>query len=423
MFVDFVKIYIKAGDGGDGAISFHREKYLPFGGPDGGDGGNGGDVVFLADDDLNTLSKFRYKRKFIAQNGENGKKNNCSGKNGEDVIIKVPKGTIIKNLETGMVVADVCFKEPIVVAKGGRGGWGNRRFKSSTRQSPSFSKPGLLGEELNLSLELKLLADVGLVGLPNAGKSSLVSAISSARPKVGNYQFTTLVPCLGVVNFSEDSSFVVADIPGLIEGASKGKGLGHTFLKHLQRCRLLLHLVDVSLDDDTADPIKNIKIIDDELFKFDEKLRQKKQILVASKIDVVSEKKLNAVKKYAKENDLMFFEISSYAKIGLNLLIKKLGEELTKIPNESFNDKLDFLYVKDKSFRSVFEVEKKDGIFYVSARWLLKILNTIDMQHFENLVYLQKVIKKSGIEKKLKEMNIKEGDVVNIEGYVFEYKE
>lgn len=327
MFVDLVEIFVKAGDGGDGAISFHREKYLPSGGPDGGDGGKGGDIVFVADRCLNTLSNFRFKKKFFAENGENGKKNNCTGRNGKDLIIKIPQGTIIKDKLTGQIIADVCDFEPVVVAKGGFGGKGNRHFATSKRQTPRFSKPGILGQEFWLNLELKFLADVGLVGFPNVGKSSLISAISSARPKVANYEFTTLVPFLGVCNFFKENSFTVADIPGLIKGASKGKGLGYRFLKHIERCRLILHIVDVSnfLD---SNPLEDFKTINQEMFNFSKILKEKKQFIVANKIDLKSEKKLSIIKNYAMENKIPFFEISVISKKGLNKLISAVSNEL-----------------------------------------------------------------------------------------------
>ncbi len=422
MFVDVAKIFVKAGDGGDGAISFHREKYMPFGGPDGGDGGKGADVILKADRNLNTLSNFRFKRKFIAQNGENGKKSNCFGKNGEDLIVKVPRGTIVKEQKTGKIMADICDFSPVVIAKGGRGGWGNSHFKSATRQKPTFAKPGLLGEEFELFLELKLLADVGLLGFPNVGKSTLISVISAARPKIGNYSFTTLVPNLGVVEGKNFNSFVVADVPGLIKGASFGKGLGHKFLKHLQRCRLLLHLVDVS-EFGVGEPIENIKIINKELELFDEELSQKKQIIVANKVDVCSDAKLEKLKNYAETENLELVLISAYAKKGINELINVITKNLEDLP---VMENYEVEFIRDDlnlSFREQFEVELKEGIFYVDAPWLKKIINTTDLREYENLRYFHQVLKKCGIENKLKELNIKNGDTVNISGFVFEFSE
>lgn len=420
MFVDLAEIYVKAGDGGDGAISFHREKYLPSGGPDGGDGGKGGDVVFVADKCLNTLAGFRFKKKFFAKNGENGKKNNCTGKNGKDLIIKIPKGTIVKDKLTGQIMADVCDFEPVVVAKGGTGGRGNRHFATARRQTPRFSKPGILGQEFWLNLELKFLADVGLIGLPNVGKSSLISSISSARPKVANYEFTTLVPSLGVCNFFKENSFVVADIPGLIKGASVGKGLGDRFLKHIERCRLILHIVDVS-NFFNSNPLKDFKTINQEMFNFSELLKEKKQFIVANKIDLKSEEKLNIIKNYAKRSNVPFFEISAVTKKGLKELVFAILNELKKLP-PILKNKVEFFEAKPQSSFGSFEIEKKDEIFYVKANWLKKFFRTIDLDELENLNYFHGILEKSGINAKLKEMGIKEKDTVNLAGVVFEYK-
>lgn len=424
MFVDFVKIYVKAGDGGDGAATFHKEKYVPYGGPDGGDGGNGGNIVFIFDRNLNTLQNFRFKKKFIAEDGENGKKNKCSGKNGEDLIIKVPRGTIIKDIKNSRVLADVVEDRRYLIAKGGRGGWGNLHFKNPTRQAPSFSKPGLLGEELEISLELKLLSDVGLIGFPNAGKSTFISAISNARPKIGNYEFTTLVPNLGVVEGKKISSFVVADIPGLIEGASKGKGLGYRFLKHIERCRILLHLVDVSCLDD-MDPVEKVEIINRELRNFTDKLEKKKQIIVATKIDSFVEEKLEKIEKYAMSLKIPFFSVSSVSKKGIEELLSFVGKFLEDFKEKEVfyepTEKLDVL--ENKSFRSNFSISKKGDVYYIEAKWLYKIVDNMDLYEMENLRYLHKVLKNSGIDSKLKEMGILKGDIVYISGYSFQYEE
>lgn len=424
MFVDFVKIYVKAGDGGDGAATFHKEKYVPYGGPDGGDGGNGGNIVFIFDRNLNTLQNFRFKKKFIAEDGENGKKNKCSGKNGEDLIIKVPRGTIIKDIKNSRVLADVVEDRRYLIAKGGRGGWGNLHFKNPTRQAPSFSKPGLLGEELEISLELKLLSDVGLIGFPNAGKSTFISAISNARPKIGNYEFTTLVPTLGVVEGKKFPSFVVADIPGLIEGASKGKGLGYRFLKHIERCRILLHLVDVSCLDD-MDPVEKVEIINKELKNFTDKLEKKKQIIVATKIDSFVEEKLEKIEKYAMSLKIPFFSVSSVSKKGIEELLSFVGKFLEDFKEKEVfyepTEKLDVL--ENKSFRSNFSISKKGDVYYIEAKWLYKIVDNMDLYEMENLRYLHKVLKNSGIDSKLKEMGILKGDIVYISGYSFQYEE
>lgn len=421
MFVDFAKIHIKAGDGGDGAITFHKEKYMPCGGPDGGDGGKGGDVIFLIDKHLNTLKNFRFKKNFVAQNGENGKKNNCSGKNGKDLIIKVPNGTIVRDIKTNKIIADVCDDgSSYVIAKGGRGGWGNFHFKNSTRQAPRFSKPGLLGEEFEICLELKLLADVGLVGFPNVGKSTFISAVSNAKPKIGDYEFTTLVPSLGVMEKDGLNSFVIADIPGLIEGASKGKGLGHKFLRHIERCRLLLHFVDVSCIDD-SDPVEKIEIINEELRSFSKDLEKKPQIIVATKVDVSSDEKIKKIKKYVDRKNIPFYSISSLTRKGLDELLTYVDKILKELPKILTFDG-EFIE-QNKNFRSNFEVFEKNGVYYIKAVWLYKIIDNMDIYELENLRHLQKILKETGIDSKLKEIGISKGDTVNISGYIFQYED
>ena len=310
MFVDKAKIKIKAGNGGDGAISFHREKYVAAGGPDGGNGGKGGDVIFVADDNFSSLIDFRYKRKYVAQNGENGGAKRCTGKSAPDLIIKVPRGTIVRNSETGRIMADVSTDEPQILAKGGNGGRGNCNFATSTRQIPRFAKPGYPGEEFEVSLELKLIADVGLVGFPNVGKSTLISAVSAAKPKIANYHFTTLTPVLGVVRVSEEKSFVMADIPGLIEGASDGVGLGHEFLRHVERCRLIVHVLDVS-GTEGRDPIDDFDIINGELKNFSEDLAECPQIVAANKCDMADEEQITRLREFIEAKGMKFFAISA----------------------------------------------------------------------------------------------------------------
>ena len=310
MFVDKAKIKIKAGDGGDGAVSFHREKYVAAGGPDGGDGGRGGDVIFQADDNFSTLVDFRYKRKYMAEKGQNGSSRNCTGKSAPPLVIKVPRGTLIRDAETGRIMADMSSDEPKILAKGGMGGKGNANFATPTRQIPKFAKPGYQGEEFEVTLELKLLADVGLVGFPNVGKSTLISVVSAAKPKIANYHFTTLTPVLGVVKTGEEKSFVMADIPGLIEGAGDGVGLGHEFLRHVERCRLIVHVVDVS-GIEGRDPKEDFRIINEELAKFDEELAMRPQIVAANKSDMASEEQIEDFRKFVEEQGMPFFCISA----------------------------------------------------------------------------------------------------------------
>lgn len=328
-FIDEAEIYIKAGDGGNGAVSFRREKFIPKGGPDGGDGGKGGDVIFRATTSLNTLLDFKYKKKYIAEKGQNGSGKNCSGRSGKDLIIPVPVGTIIKDLDSGTVIADL-IKDGMecIAVKGGQGGRGNAHFATPVRQTPRFAEKGQPGEEKRIKLELKLLADVGLIGFPNAGKSTFLSVISSARPKIADYPFTTLSPVLGVVKLKNYKSFVVADIPGLIEGAHRGEGLGHNFLKHIERTRLLLHFIDLSYLG-PEDPIKGFDIINNELYLFNEKLAEKQQIIVINKMDIPEvAKKSESVKKIFEEKGFKVFRVSSVTKYGVEEVIEFLSQLL-----------------------------------------------------------------------------------------------
>lgn len=310
MFVDQAKIYIKAGDGGDGAVSFHREKYVAAGGPDGGDGGKGGDIVFVVDDNISNLIDFRYKRKYVAEKGQNGGGKNCSGRNAPDLVVKVPRGTVVREIKSGRILADLSTDEPAVIAHGGKGGRGNAHFATSTRQIPKFAKPGFRGDEYEVMLELKLIADVGLVGFPNVGKSTLISVVSAAKPKIANYHFTTLTPVLGVVKIEEGKSFVMADIPGLIEGASEGVGLGHEFLRHVERCRLIVHVIDVS-GSEGRDPIEDFKAINHELENFSMELAEAPQIVAANKSDMATPEQVERLRNYVEDQGLLFYEISA----------------------------------------------------------------------------------------------------------------
>ena len=308
MFVDQAKIYIKAGDGGDGAVSFHREKYVAAGGPDGGDGGKGGDIVFVVDDNISNLIDFRYKRKYVAEKGQNGGAKNCSGRNAPDLVVKVPRGTVVKEIKSGRILADLSTDEPAVIAHGGKGGRGNAHFATSTRQIPKFAKPGFRGDEYEVMLELKLIADVGLVGFPNVGKSTLISVVSAAKPKIANYHFTTLTPVLGVVKIEEGKSFVMADIPGLIEGASEGVGLGHEFLRHVERCRLIVHVIDVS-GSEGRDPIEDFKAINHELENFSMELAEAPQIVAANKSDMATPEQVERLRNYVEDQGLSLIHI------------------------------------------------------------------------------------------------------------------
>lgn len=423
MFVDKAKIKIKAGDGGDGAVSFHREKYVAAGGPDGGDGGRGGDIVFQVDDNFSTLIDFRYKRKYFADKGENGGARNCTGKSAPPLIIKVPRGTLVKDAQTGRIMADMSTDEPCVVAKGGRGGKGNVHFATSTRQIPKFAKPGYPGEAFEVVLELKLLADVGLVGFPNVGKSTLISVVSAAKPKIANYHFTTLTPVLGVVKVAEEKSFVMADIPGLIEGASNGVGLGHEFLRHVERCRLILHVLDVS-GIEGRNPVEDFNIINSELANFNEELAECPQIVAANKSDMATQEQINSLREYIEGKGIPFFCISAATTQGTQELIQKVTEILDTLPpikkyeaEPLTQQELDEM----AGLNEKFEIEVEDDIYYVDADWLEPILRTVNMDDYSSLQYFQRVLRNSGIIDKLEEMGINEGDTVNILGFEFDY--
>ena len=419
MFVDVVKIKIKAGDGGNGAVSFRREKYVAAGGPDGGDGGKGGDVYFAADTNLSTLADFRFKRKFIAQSGEPGSGKKCFGKNAPDLIIKVPLGTLVKHAETGKVIADVSDFEPKLVAKGGRGGWGNSHFATPTRQAPRFAKSGTPGQELDVTLELKLLADVGLIGFPNVGKSTLISVVSQARPKIANYHFTTLEPTLGVVSIEKGTSFVMADIPGIIEGAAEGIGLGHQFLRHVERCRMLIHVVDVS-GSEGRDPIEDYNTLNRELKLFSEELSLLPQIVAANKCDIAEKEDIERFKAYMKERSVEVLEISAATAQGTSVLIKRAAQLLSELPPvkkyepEITGDEATFT-------ASGFNLEVIDGVYTVDAPWLPKIMSSVDPEDYESLQYFQRVLISSGIIEALKDAGVSEGDTVNVCGMEFDF--
>ncbi len=423
MFVDQAKIKIKAGDGGNGAVSFHREKYVAAGGPDGGDGGKGGDVIFQVDDNFSTLIDFRYKRKYVAERGQNGSARNCTGKSAPPLIVKVPRGTIVREASSGRIMADMSTDEPKILAKGGSGGKGNVHFATSTRQIPKFAKPGYPGEEFEVTLELKLLADVGLVGFPNVGKSTLISVVSAAKPKIANYHFTTLSPVLGVVKVAEEKSFVMADIPGLIEGAGDGVGLGHEFLRHVERCRLILHVVDVS-GIEGRNPREDFEIINAELAKFNEELAERPQIVAANKCDMASEEQIAAFRSYIEEKNIPFFCISAATTQGTSELIQKVAEVLDTLPpiREYEPDPIPQAELDERAgVGQKFEITVDDDVYYVNAPWIEPIMRTIDIDDYSSLQYFQRVLINSGIISKLEEMGISEGDTVSLQGFEFDY--
>lgn len=419
-FVDVAKIRIEAGKGGNGCVSFHREKYVANGGPDGGDGGKGGDVVLVPDSNLSTLMDFRYKRKYAAQNGEDGRGKKQSGKNAPDLVIKVPQGTLVLEDGTGRVMADVSGTQPVVIAKGGRGGWGNTHFANPTRQAPRFAKPGLPGQQFDVRLELKLIADVGLIGFPNVGKSTLISVLSAARPKIAGYPFTTLVPQLGVVRVAEEESFVAADIPGLIEGAAEGAGLGHDFLRHVERCRLLLHLVDVS-GSEGRDPLDDFEKINAELAAFSPELATRPQIVLANKCDIATEEQVAAFKSAIEEKGLIFRAVSAAAHQGTKELPRLVYTQLQKLPPVAVFLP-DYIPPEPKGTPRSFTVEKQtEGVYRVEAQWLERILDGSNVDDWESLMYFQRQLESGGVLDELKKQGVQENDTIKIGDYEFDY--
>ncbi|MBR5586381.1 MAG: GTPase ObgE [Clostridia bacterium] len=421
MFVDSAKIYIEAGNGGNGSVSFHREKYVAAGGPDGGDGGRGGNVVFRADTQLATLMDFRYKRKYKAQNGEDGRAAKCHGRNGEDIVIKVPCGTVIKNAATGGAIADLTYDgEEFIAARGGNGGFGNVHFATPTRQVPRFAKPGLKGQQLEVILELKMLADVGLLGFPNVGKSTLLSKVSDAQPKIADYHFTTLVPNLGVVKIGEGASFVMADIPGLIEGASDGVGLGYDFLRHVERTRLLIHVVDACAIEG-RNPIEDFDIINGELEKHSEKLASRQQIVVANKTDLGMNTEIkDEFVAEMKKRGYPVFEISAATGKGVDDLMKFVYRTLENIPREPLYDVIEAVpEVETKS--DDFTVRVEDGVYVVEGGYIEYLINSTNFEDSESVQHFQTQLKRKGIIAALEEKGIQENDTVRLYDIEFDF--
>ncbi len=421
MFVDKAKILIKAGDGGNGAIAFHREKFVNAGGPDGGDGGKGGDIVFVVDDNLSTLNDFKYKRKYKAPNGNDGQGGRRNGRKAEDLIIRVPRGTVIRENESGAVMADMSTDERFIAAKGGKGGWGNSHFATATRQTPRFAKGGNPGEEWEVTLELKLLADVGLLGFPNVGKSSFISVVSQAKPIIADYHFTTITPVLGVVSMGEGSSFVIADIPGLIEGASEGVGLGHDFLRHVDRCRMLLHIVDVS-GSEGRDPVEDFEKINLELERFNPDLAGRPQIVAGNKIDLATDEQREQFRKYIEDKGYQYFEMCAPIVEGTKEVIDAVAAKLSTLPPVVQYEKEEIpLETLLKKQNSGFSISVEDDVYIVEAPWLIKIICRSDLDDYESLQYFQRVLNSSGIIDALREKGIQEGDIVSIYDYEFEF--
>ena len=416
MFTDYVKIIIKSGDGGNGAVSFRREKYVAAGGPDGGDGGRGGSIYFIVDPDSNTLIDFRFKKKFKAESGKNGEGARKYGRSGEDLYIKVPIGTLIKDAETGKIIADLSKKDQKeLILPGGRGGKGNCHFATSTRQAPRFSQDGEKGIEKEVILELKLLADVGLIGFPNVGKSTFLSRTTSATPKIADYHFTTLEPNLGVVKNDYGESFVIADIPGIIEGASSGTGLGLQFLRHIERTRLLLHVIDVS-GTEGRNPVEDFKIINEELKS------KRKQIIVANKIDSMQDESLyNDLEKMAKEHNIEIFKISAATGEGVSEVLKRASEVLKELPREELYETEERKVYTLEEEKEGFTITRQDGIFVVDGPAVDRVMRRVNLDDNESMYYFQKCLDSLGVNQKLKQAGVQEGDTVNICGWELEW--
>jgi len=423
MLADTANIYVEAGNGGHGLVSFHREKYVAAGGPDGGDGGHGGDVIFVVDEKLSTLMDFRYRRHYKAQNGEDGKAAKSSGKNGQDLYVKVPAGTIIKDAESGRVIADMKqFGQEFVVAKGGNGGWGNCHFATATRQIPRFAKSGTEGEKREIIMELKLLADVGLVGFPNVGKSTLLSVVSDARPKIANYHFTTLEPNLGVVDMGVGRSFVMADIPGIIEGASEGIGLGHEFLRHVERTRLLIHVVDAS-GIEGRNPIEDFDLINKEIEMYNPTLATRTQIVAANKKDLVYDTEVyESFCAEMEKRGYKVFQISAATSSGVSDLMNYVASILDDIPVPVlFEDDEDEVQVISYEEEAPFTVRVENGVYIVEGRWLKRLLGSTNFEDNESLQYFQNSLRKKGVIKALEKLGISEGDPVQMYEVEFDY--
>lgn len=422
MFIDRAKIHIKAGDGGNGKVSFHREKYIAAGGPDGGDGGKGGDVILVVDEGLRTLIDFKYKRKYAAEPGENGGSANCSGKSGKELVIKVPPGTIIRDQNTGHILADMTkIGQRVVIAKGGKGGAGNQHFATSTRQVPSFARAGDMGKEYHVELELKLIADVGLVGFPNAGKSTILSMVSAANPKIADYPFTTLEPNLGVVSLDQGSSFVLADIPGLIEGAHEGVGLGHNFLRHVERTRLLLHVVDIAAVDG-RDPLGDFETINAELRQYNPKLAERPQVVAANKVDLPDGREnLEKFTKSVEAKGYKVFPISAATNSGVKELMHYVAAKLVELPEIILIADVEEEVVYTAGEEEPFKVRREGNIFIVEGNWVRKVVGSTNFEIFESIQYFQRSLKNKGVIDALEKLGIKEGDTVKIYEVEFEY--
>ena len=421
-FVDTAKIAVRAGSGGNGAVAFHREKYVAAGGPDGGDGGRGGDVILQVDDHMSTLMDFRYKRKYVAGNGGDGQGKRCSGKDGENLVIKVPRGTVVRDAESGEIIADMSSGEPFVLCRGGNGGWGNKHFATPTRQVPRFAKAGLPGLSREVVLELKLLADVGLVGFPNVGKSTLLSVVSKARPKIANYHFTTLFPNLGVVYVEEGVSFVLADIPGIIEGAADGAGLGHDFLRHIDRCRLLIHVVDVS-GSEGRDPVADFEAIQAELKEYSPELASRRMLVAGNKADITQDRTgLEALRAHVEAMGMPFYEISAAAQQGTRELMYAAARELESLPPITVYEPTYVERPPEVDLSEPMTILHEDDTWIVEGPALQRLMANVNFGDYESRNWFDKMLRQSGLFDRLEEMGIQDGDTVSLYNLEFEYQ-
>ena len=421
-FVDTAKITVKSGKGGNGAVAFHREKYVAASGPDGGDGGRGGNVILQVDPHMSTLMDFRYKRKYVAGNGMDGTGKRCSGKDGEDMVIKVPLGTVVRDAQSGQIIADMSNTEPFVLCRGGNGGWGNKHFATPTRQVPNFAKAGLPGQEREVILELKLLADVGLVGFPNVGKSTLLSVVSKARPKIADYHFTTLFPNLGVVYVDEGVSFVMADIPGIIEGASDGAGLGHDFLRHIDRCRLLIHIVDVS-GREGRDPVEDFEAINTELEQYSPELAQRPMLVVGNKADIAEDRSLlEKLKVHVEAKGLTFFELSAATHQGVDALLRHAAGLLAQLPPITVYEPNYVPAPPELDTSGDVTIEKVDDVWMVDGPWLQRLMSNVNFNDIESRNWFDRVLRESGLFQRMEDMGVQDGDTVCLYNLEFEYQ-
>ncbi len=421
-FVDTAKISVRSGNGGNGVVSFHREKYVANGGPDGGDGGRGGDIVLEVNDHMSTLMDLRYKRKYVADSGADGAGKRCTGKDGEDLIIRVPRGTVIRDAETGEIIQDMSQTDRFVLCRGGRGGWGNQHFATPTRQVPRFAKAGLPGQSRDVVLELKLLADVGLVGFPNVGKSTLLSVVSRAQPKIANYHFTTLFPNLGVVYVEEGVSFVMADIPGIIEGAAEGAGLGHDFLRHIDRCRLLVHVVDVS-GSEGRDPVADFEAINEELRQYSPELASRRMIVAANKADIMTDPALlDKLRTHVEGLGLELYAISAATHKGTRELVLRTARLLQELPPVAVYEPTYVERPPEVDTDGAVEIQEFDGTWVVDAPWLQRLIANVNFGDYESRNWFDQKLRQSGLFGRLEEMGIKDGDIVSMYDLEFEYQ-